>query len=745
MGARLALPGRYPRRRDEVGDRQPAGGLFHELRPYGQGRPRPGEPQLRLAVEAHPHQGQEVRRVPREPGVPGVVGGARLACRGAREPPQARAPRGAPVDDPPQHVVHVEGDFGRDDALHPDVPLLQDGPVAVHHVLDGQEVGAYAVVGQGGEGPRHFEGRHFHRAQGQGGQQRKAALDTHSIGHLAHLPDAHVLRDARGGGVQGPFHGLAHGDLAEIAVVVVLRRPHLAAEAPGERRVFHVGGAVVGLAGLGRAVGQGGQIDEGLEHGAGLPPGLDRAVELGLAVVPSADHGLDLARLRLDDHQRALQVVGLRPPPQMPVVLLQPGEAPGQGPRRGLLQLQVQAREDAQPFRGQRLFGVVLGQLLLHVVGEVGGLVPGPHRFPLLEDFLQRAFVGGARDHAVPHQLGQHHVAPSDGPLHVAVGGVAVRRADQPGQQGGFAHRQLLGLLREVEPRAFPDAEDPLGPVLAQVDLVEVVLEDLFLGVHPLGDHGHERFLDLALEGAVALQEEVLHELLGQGAAALHHPSPPQVGHEGPHHRHRVHAAMVVEALVLHREHGLLHHGRHVFQPDDPPLFPDAVVETGDHLGLQLQGRKEFAAVEPLYAPDGPRLEGDAHGKAPEVPQGVTEVVQEDLEHRGLGADAVLPFRRRPVPGGSIAQPAQLLPQPVRGDLHPRVEDLAVGIDLRGELPLAPLEPGLHHAAGLPGVPARPSRARQDRQQAQGCGDLEQPQEEAFERGSHGSVPARPG
>ena len=55
----------------------------------------------------------------------------------------------------------------------------------------------------------------------------------------------------------------------------------------------------------GQSVLERGQIDEGLERGAGLPLGGDRAVELALAVIASADHGAHRA-VRRHRHQRAL-------------------------------------------------------------------------------------------------------------------------------------------------------------------------------------------------------------------------------------------------------------------------------------------------------------------------------------------------------------------------------------------------------------------------------------------------------
>ena len=467
-------------------------------------------------------------------------------------------------------------------------------------------MGTNAVVRQRGKGAGHLKGSHLDGAQRQRRQQRKAALNTHPIGHITHLPDAHVLGDARGRRVQGLFHGLAHGHPAVIPALVVLRGPTLTAEAPRERRIFHIRRAVISLLTLGRAVGQGGQIDERLEYRAGLAFRLSHAVELGLAVVPPAHHGLDLAGLWFDHHQGTLEIVGLGELSQVTVVLFELHKPLGQGRLRGLLELQVEAGEDAQSLRRQHIVGVVLGQLLLHIVGEIRRAVGDPYGLPLFEDFLPRPFIAPSRNDAVTDQLAQDDVTPSHGLFNASIGRVPIGRPDKTCQHGRLADGQLFRFLHEVESRSLPDAEDPLGAVLAEIDFVQIVLEDLVLGVHPLRHQRHERFLDLALKGAITFQEEVLHQLLGQGTAALHDPSAPQVGYESPQHRHRVHTAVIVEALVLHRQNRLPHSRRHLVQPDDPPLFADAIVEPGHHLGFQLKGRQDFPVVEPLYAVDGP-------------------------------------------------------------------------------------------------------------------------------------------
>ena len=100
--------------------------------------------------------------------------------------------------------------------------------------------------------------------------------------------------------------------------------------------------------------------------------------------------------------------------------------------------------------------------------------------------------------------------------------GVVVRRAlDQADQQRRLCEREVLHFLAKIELRGQPDAVDGAVAVLAEVDLVEVRFEDFGLVVVQLQQHRHDELGELALQGALRSQEEVLDELLGERAAAL--------------------------------------------------------------------------------------------------------------------------------------------------------------------------------------------------------------------------------
>ena len=121
---------------------------------------------------------------------------------------------------------------------------------------------------------------------------------------------------------------------------------------------------------------------------------------------------------------------------------------------------------------------------------------------------------------------------------------------------------------------------DPEGAV-AEVDLVEVHLEDAVLRVAPLQLQREHRLLELALEALVGGEEEHLGELLGDGAAPFHDAAAPEVLVDGARDAHRIHAVVGVEARVLGGDDRLAERLRDLGEGhEDAPLD----VELGDEL-----------------------------------------------------------------------------------------------------------------------------------------------------------------
>ena len=113
--------------------------------------------------------------------------------------------------------------------------------------------------------------------------------------------------------------------------------------------------------------------------------------------------------------------------------------------------------------------------------------------------------------------------------------------------------------VSSVEPLAEIDLRrrgEAVG-ALPEVDLVDVELEDLVLGEARLDLEGEQHLVELAGERLFLGQEEVARDLHGDGARALAHAARDEIGQRRPRHADVVHAAVLVEALVLGGEDGV--------------------------------------------------------------------------------------------------------------------------------------------------------------------------------------------
>ena len=121
------------------------------------------------------------------------------------------------------------------------------------------------------------------------------------------------------------------------------------------------------------------------------------------------------------------------------------------------------------------------------------------------------------------------------------------RRLEQPRQHGGF--RQVHVARRFVEiilrGRVHPEG------AAAEIGAIEVEFQDLVLRQPHLQPQRQERLLDLALDGALVGEEQVLGELLGDRGAALHHAAGARIGEHRAHGTGNIDAEMLVEPPIL--------------------------------------------------------------------------------------------------------------------------------------------------------------------------------------------------
>ncbi|CUJ46074.1 Uncharacterised protein [Achromobacter xylosoxidans] len=193
------------------------------------------------------------------------------------------------------------------------------------------------------------------------------------------------------------------------------------------------------------------------------------------------------------------------------------------------------------------------------------GAVGAADHYVLLEGFfgLFRRQVA-QRLHAA-----QHVVLADLGAREIGDGVEARRRLGNAGQHRGLGRRDFGQRLAQVGARGGGEA---IGAV-TQVDLVHVELEDLVLGELGFNLVGQQQFVELARIGLFGRQVEVARHLHGDRAAALGLGLLDEVHEHGTHHAHPVDAAMLVEAVVLGRQHRLAHHRRDLVEAQHVAVF----------------------------------------------------------------------------------------------------------------------------------------------------------------------------
>src|SRR5262249_51090183 len=166
----------------------------------------------------------------------------------------------------------------------------------------------------------------------------------------------------------------------------------------------------------------------------------------------------------------------------------------------------------------------------------------------------------------------------------------------------------------EVRARCRAHPADRLSSTLAQVHVVQIGLEDLFLGIAPLHDRGEPGLADLPPERPPGPDQTVLDELLRDRAAALRDPAGANVRPGGSNEAVKIETSMLEEPVVLRGENGADEAQRNVGQPHRTEILAAAVGATGEDLALQPDAIDELAVPpHPDDAVAG-ELEADAHG-----------------------------------------------------------------------------------------------------------------------------------
>ena len=430
------------------------------------------------------------------------------------------------------------------------------------HPLHQVGLGALALRRDRGVGVGHLHQRRGGRAQDVGQVRTQAGG---------------VLRQAQG---HGRLHGLLRTDLlVELDVGGVDRlgegHPQVEQTEGDVAEVAHLDLATGRAEGHRARPGQLGVRGDALPHGRGQGDRLEQrarldlrvrgGVELGLLVVLPAVHRGDRAVPGAHGGERGGDVVG---------VLAGGGERLD-GLDRRLLVLLDDGRGDPQAPGVDG--GVLQPQQVAQVLPDLLRDIPlDPLRRAGRRGRPDLGEVGGVPLALAEPALLDHPVQdvgdPVPGPFLVAVGEVGVeqgRRVGDGREEGALADRQLRGVLVEV---GAAGRLDPVGPT-TEVDGVEVVLQDLVLGLLVVDLHRDDQLAELALQRLLLGQVVVLDVLLGDRRAALH-PLPAQRAPGAPRQPGDRDPLVLVEGPVLGGQHGLLHVLGHLVQRHGLPVEP---------------------------------------------------------------------------------------------------------------------------------------------------------------------------
>ena len=176
---------------------------------------------------------------------------------------------------------------------------------------------------------------------------------------------------------------------------------------------------------------------------------------------------------------------------------------------------------------------------------------------------------------------------------HGAVDGGVVGDGDEA---GALRHIQLRHILAEVELRRGLDAV----AALAQVDGVQIELQNLPLGVVLFELQSPEDLPHLAVDGVAVVLGHVLQHLLGQGGPAEGVLGLGEEVHRGAQGPLPVHALVLKEAVVLNGHSRLPQGVRHLVK-----VHPDAVLRPVHRLILH-----PLPGVPVLVVDDGAEVHG---------------------------------------------------------------------------------------------------------------------------------------
>ena len=287
----------------------------------------------------------------------------------------------------------------------------------------------------------------------------------------------------------------------------------------------------------------------------------------------------------------------------------------------------------------------------------------------------------------------------------------AGRGLDQADQERRLGDVQIGERLIEEEAAGEPEPMNGAASVLSEIDLVGVGLQDLVLAVAAFEQEGHQRLLELALQGAVGGQIEILDQLLGQGAGAFDHGARLIIAVGGTQDAFRVHPEVAVEVAILDRLECLGQQIGQILAPQQHPILVVGRIDAGDQHGVEPDQRGIRTAVGVLQRGDAVVGELDVEVPARLLAVPEAEGAGPDLEMLALAlVGAGLPD----IGGGGEVEPFQLGLELIRRQAPRQVEFERARVDPRRQRPALAFELVPHQAVEVSRV-ERARHADQDR------------------------------
>jgi hypothetical protein len=269
---------------------------------------------------------------------------------------------------------------------------------------------------------------------------------------------------------------------------------------------------------------------------------------------------------------------------------------------------------------------------------------------------------------------------------------VGGRGPDHPGQQRRLGQGEPGRRGRE---EALGGRLHAVG-TLAEVDGVEVRLEDGRLVVAPLQPPGVGGLGQLAPQGPLVRDIGVLHVLLGDGRPALDHPPPLQVSDRRPGHGQPIHPAVPPEPRVLGVDHGQPHPAAHLPQRHRRPVLRP--VQGGHRPPLGVQHQRRLRHPVQRHQLERPHRHAPAQQEASDKPSGHHPgPADPDAAVAGPRVSGLAGVGLDPPPGPALDPPpsATLGPCPDPGAPEPRPP--APGPPVGERSPAAGHRPSLVH------------------------------------------------